>query len=198
VAVLAIVSILIGCLATPWAAHAQQPAAPRDPAEQRAVLVRAAQAQVGVTLIYDPAYVRIAYPGGDVPGERGVCSDVIVRAFRALGIDLQRAVHEDMARHFSAYPSLWGLRRPDRSIDHRRVPNLMRYFERQGKTLTPDAVHHPGDIVWRLTSNGLVHIGILSDRPSPAGHPLVIHNIGRGTRTEDILFGHPILARYRW
>src|SRR6185503_15331399 len=124
-------------------------------------------AQVGVTVRYDPSYRQLDYPGGDVPRDRGVCSDVVVRAFRAVGVDLQVAVHEDMQQHFRDYPQLWGLRAPDRNIDHRRVPNLMRYFERQGKRVAPGAGYRPGDVVaWRLP-NGLLHIGVVAEQRGP-------------------------------
>src|SRR5437763_3915881 len=114
-------------------------------------IASAALAQVGVTTAYDPAYAHLRYPGGDVPRDRGVCSDVVVRAFRAAGVDLQVAVHEDMAAHFAAYPKMWGLGHPDKNIDHRRVPNLMTYFTRRGKSLALDAPFAPGDVVaWRL------------------------------------------------
>jgi uncharacterized protein YijF (DUF1287 family) len=162
-------------------------------------LARGAEAQVGVTLVYDPAYVRLRYPGGDVPPERGVCADVVVRAFRRIGIDLQARVHDDMASHFAAYPHLWSLRQPDSNIDHRRVPNLMTYFERQGKTLPVSAPYQPGDVVaWRLP-NGLYHIGVVAQRRAPDGkHHLVVHNIGQGARTEDVLYAFEIIGHYRW
>lgn len=164
-------------------------------------LVEAAREQVGVTVVYDPSYQRLDYPGGDIPIERGVCTDVIVRAYRKLGLDLQVLVHEDMACAFGAYPRLWGLSRPDRNIDHRRVPNLAAFFTRHGATLTagPTAEDYaPGDIVtWRLAS-GVPHIGIVSNRTSEAGVPLIIHNIGRGAREEDVLFAYAITGRFRY
>lgn len=163
-------------------------------------LVDAARAQVGVTVRYDPAYVRLSYPGGDVPDDRGVCTDVIVRALRTQGLDLQRAIHEDMRSAFAAYPRDWGARSTDRNIDHRRVPNQMRWFERQGWQRAignQPADFQPGDIVaWRLRS-GLLHIGIVSDRRSAAGTPLILHNIARGTRENDLLFDHTIIGHYR-
>lgn len=164
--------------------------------------VHAAQAQIGVTLYYDPSYVRLPYPNGDIPLDRGVCSDVVVRVFRAVGVDLQRLIHEDMASNFSAYPKLWGLRAPDSNIDHRRVPNLQRFFERKGKALpvsTQVSDYRPGDVVsWRLP-NGLAHIGVVSDRKNgAAGRPLVIHNIGRGAQEEDVLFEWLQTGHYRW
>jgi len=182
-------------------ALAWPPAAVAQPAGAAAE-VAAARAQIGVTVAYDPAYIRLPYPNGDVPVDRGVCSDVVVRALRAVGVDLQRLVHEDMTAAFSAYPSLWGLRKPDSNIDHRRVPNLERFFARQGKSLPVSkhaADYRPGDIVsWRLP-NGLTHIGVVSDRRTVlAGRPLVIHNIGLGAREEDVLFAWPQRGHYRW
>lgn len=164
-------------------------------------LVEAARTQVGVTLGYDPAYRRIAYPGGDVPLATGVCTDVVIRALRAQGLDLQQRVYEDMRRHFSAYPRHWGLKRPDPNIDHRRVPNLMTWFDRQGLSLKVGqaaADYQPGDIVTWDLGRGLQHIGIISDRRSREGTPLALHNIGQGTREEDILFRWPILGHYRF
>ena len=162
-------------------------------------IARAAAGQVGVTTLYDPSYVGLAYPGGDVPPDRGVCADVVVRAFRAAGIDLQVEVHQDMKGSFAAYPRNWGLRRPDRNIDHRRVPNLMKYFERKGKSLPLDALYEPGDVVaWRLP-NGLHHIGVVAeDRVPGARHRYAIHNIGAGARKEDVLYAFKILGHYRW
>jgi len=163
-------------------------------------IVVAARKQVGVTKEYDPAYVTLSYPGGDVPLRTGVCSDVVVRALRQVGIDLQKEVHEDMQRNFSAYPQKWGLRGPDKNIDHRRVPNLMRYFERHHVTvrekLNSPEMYRPGDIVaWDL-GNGVTHIGIVSDRKT--GHtPLIIHNIGSGAKEEDILFRYRVIGHYR-
>lgn len=162
--------------------------------------VTAARAQIGVTVRYDPAYVPLAYPGGDVPRDRGVCTDVVIRALRGSGLDLQQQVHEDMRAHFPVYPQSWGLRGPDRSIDHRRVPNLQRWFERQGwrePVSLQAADYRAGDLVTWMVDGDLPHIGIVSDRRSPAGTPLVIHNIGAGTREEDALFGFPITGHYR-
>lgn len=163
--------------------------------------VAAARSQVGVTRRYDPAYTRLKYPGGDVPLDRGVCTDVIIRAYRAQGFDLQRAVHEDMIRAWDAYPRAWGLARPDPHIDHRRVPNLAVYFTRHGLSLPLSrqaADFLPGDLVtWRLAS-GVPHIGLVSDRHSASGTPLVIHNIGWGTQEEDRLFAYTITGHYRF
>jgi uncharacterized protein YijF (DUF1287 family) len=153
-------------------------------------------------VIYDPAYFRIDYPGGDVPADRGVCTDVVVRAYRKLGIDLQKGVHEDMKAHFSDYPDNWGLRKPDTNIDHRRVPNLMVFFSRHGKSLpvTDQAGDYlPGDIVcWRLPG-GAAHIGIVVDRKTAVGKRLkVVHNIGMGQVLEDCLFDWKIIGHYRY
>ncbi len=163
-------------------------------------LLEGAERQVGVTVIYDGSYRRLAYPGGDVPPERGVCTDVLVRAFRHAGIDLQVLVHEDMKRAFGAYPRDWGLSRPDRNIDHRRVPNLATFFARNGEVLpvSRDAAdYRPGEVVtWRLPS-GLPHVGLVSERTA-TGRPLVVHNIGAGTVCEDVLFAWPVTGRYRY
>ena len=165
------------------------------------VLVGDARSQVGVTLSYDPVYRQLDYPGGDVPLSTGVCTDVVIRALREQGLDLQKSVHEDMRAHFALYPKNWGLKRTDRNIDHRRVPNLMTWFKRQGmglKVSDKPADYQAGDIVTWDLGRGLTHIGIVSDRSSPAGVPLVLHNIGRGTREEDILFGFAITGHYRF
>lgn len=164
-------------------------------------LIEAARARTLRPERYDPAYFSIAYPGGDVPDDRGVCTDVIIRAYRHIGIDLQVEVHEDMRAHFGRYPALWGLTRTDRNIDHRRVPNLETYFTRRGAALPvarEAAAYRPGDLVtWRLPGN-LPHIGIVSDRRSAAGTPLILHNIGTGTQEEDALFTWPITAHFRY
>lgn len=161
-----------------------------------------ARKQTTQTRFYDPAYVSLAYPNGDVPIERGVCTDVVIRALRATGTDLQRNVHEDMRQNFGAYPRKWGLKRPDRNIDHRRVPNLQTYFKRHGKSLpvTANAAdYRPGDIVsWKLP-NGLDHIGVVSDATVPGqARNAVIHNIGRGTEQEDVLLAWKITGHYRY
>jgi uncharacterized protein YijF (DUF1287 family) len=164
-------------------------------------LVVAARAQIGVTLIYDPSYRQIAYPMGDVPAERGVCTDVVIRAFRAIGIDLQAELHRDMKRHFAAYPRTWGLSVPDSNIDHRRVPNLTTWFERHGyalKVSQDSAEYQPGDIVAWVLDSGRPHIGIVSDRRSKHGSlPLVIHNIGWGAQEEDVLLEYRITGHFR-
>lgn len=176
--------------------------APAAWADGRQAVLDAAHAQVGVTRHYDGAYVRLDYPGGDLPVERGVCTDVVIRALRAAGVDLQREVHEDMRRDFSAYPPLWGLARPDRNIDHRRVPNLETWFRRAGHALPVGQAagdFQPGDIVsWRLP-NGLPHIGLVSDRVAAdgSGRRLVVHNIGAGARVEDVLFAWAPVGHFR-
>ncbi|MFK7941017.1 MAG: DUF1287 domain-containing protein [Roseovarius sp.] len=173
------------------------------PAQDVQALADAAQAQVGVTLYYDPSYQGMSFPGGDVPRDRGVCTDVVIRALRdAKGIDLQLAVNRDMKQAFSAYPTIWGLSTTDRNIDHRRVPNLETLLRRVGADLPASddpGSFQTGDIVsWRLTGSNLPHIGIVSDQRSADGtRPLVTHNIGRGTRTEDILFDHSMVMRAR-
>ena len=163
-------------------------------------LVRDARAQIGVTIGYDGTYRQLDYPLGDVSVQTGVCTDVIIRALRQQNIDLQQLVHEDMVRHFAVYPQKWGLKRTDRNIDHRRVPNLETGFARHGKSLSltdPDSFQ-PGDIVtWRLPGD-LPHIGIVSDRRAADGTPLIIHNIGRGTQEENILNQYPRTAHYRY
>jgi uncharacterized protein YijF (DUF1287 family) len=164
-------------------------------------LIAAARAQIGVTVRYDSAYTALPFPGGDVPRERGVCTDVVIRAYRdALGIDLQALVNADMRQAFAAYPRTWGLRTPDRNIDHRRVPNLRTWLKRQGAALpTPPSASgwQPGDIFTSLVAGTGTHIGLVSDRRGPSGW-LIIHNIGAGTREEDGLTAWPITGRYRW
>ena len=175
------------------------------PAEAPAALrqvIEAGLEQPKQTFYYDPAYVRIDYPGGDVPLERGVCTDVVVRAFRKGGVDLQKEVHEDMARAFSAYPTRWGMTRPDSNIDHRRVPNLRTYFTRRGKSLpvSEDAADYlPGDLVTWDLGGGVDHIGMVTNVWSDAaGRYLIVHNIGRGARLENVLFAWRITGRYRY
>jgi uncharacterized protein YijF (DUF1287 family) len=166
-------------------------------------LVTAARKQIGVTMSYDPAYTQLDYPGGDVPNDRGVCTDVVIRAMRVgLSKDLQKLVHEDMRGNFAVYPKNWGLSKPDKNIDHRRVPNLKTWFKRQGCQIElggeNDAVKFvPGDLVTCTVPPNLPHIMIVSDRKSESGVPLVIHNIGGGTREEDRLFEFPLTGHYR-
>ena len=151
---------------------------------------------------YDPSYFSIAYPNGDVPSNKGVCTDVVIRAYRKLGIDPQKEVHEDMRDNFEVYPKIWGLSKTDRNIDHRRVPNLMKFFERFGTRLertTDPKDYQPGDIVcWNL-GGAVTHIGIVTDERSNDGKRFkVIHNIGRGQVIEDMLFEYRIIGHYRY
>lgn len=152
---------------------------------------------------YDPAYFVIGYPGGDVPAEVGVCTDEVIRSYRAVGVDLQQLVHEDMKANFALYPRKWGLKKTDTNIDHRRVPNLMVYFERQGaaRPVTDDPRDYkPGDVVsWEL-SNGLAHIGLVVAVPSgaDANRLQIVHNIGAGPKLEDVLFAWKITGHYRF
>lgn len=165
-------------------------------------LSRAALQLTKQKVSYDPAYFSIAYPNGDVPADKGVCTDVIIRAYRMLGIDLQKEVHEDMRANFVLYPKLWGLTRPDKNIDHRRVPNLMTFFSRHGevKTISNKASDYlPGDIVcWNL-GGGTTHIGIVVDQKSADGQRnLIVHNIGAGQVLADCLFDYKIIGHYRY
>ena len=165
-------------------------------------LVQAAQDRLKVSVRYDGAYVRLDYPGGDVPPDTGVCTDVIIRSYRAaFGFDFQKAVHEDMRANFSAYPKIWGLKRADKNIDHRRVPNLETYLKREGAELPVSqsaADYKAGDIVtWRLGGR-LPHIGIVSDKKSREGTPLIIHNVGAGPQEEDVLFIYELHRHYRF
>ncbi|MBN1398200.1 MAG: DUF1287 domain-containing protein [Bacteroidetes bacterium] len=162
-------------------------------------IAQAAEEQVGVTTMYAPGYVRISYPGGDIPLEKGVCTDVIIRALREIGIDLQKEVHEDMAGHFKAYPKFWKMKAPDANIDHRRVPNLMKFFQRRGKSVRTGSEYMPGDIIaWEL-DNGLFHIGIVSTEiVQGTKRYYMIHNIGAGAKKEDMLYDFKIIGHYRW
>lgn len=151
-------------------------------------------------VIYDPSYFSIPYPNGDVPADRGVCTDVVIRAYRKLGIDLQKEVHEDMKAHFSKYPKIWQLKTTDKNIDHRRVPNLMTFFERKGevKPISHRASDYsPGDIVcWNL-GGGITHIGVVVNRKSNDGQRyMIVHNIGAGQVLEDCLFDFRIIGHY--
>jgi hypothetical protein len=167
-------------------------------------LVEAAVERTHLSVRYDPSYVRIPYPNGDVPAETGVCTDEIIRAYRAVGVDLQKEVHEDMLHNFSAYPNQrrWLLAHTDTNIDHRRVPNLMTFFARKGESIpvsTRSEDYSAGDLVtWDLGSS-VPHIGIVVNRKSPrTGRYLVVHNIGRGPQVEDVLFNWKITGHYRY
>lgn len=213
-----------GCGASPQGVGSQAGAA-RDAGEQRAQnsnaagetrgevvssgspfldrLVEAAIERTSHQVRYDPTYFRIAYPGGDVPSEVGVCTDEVIRSYRKVGVDLQREVHEDMRANFRLYPRNWGLRRPDTNIDHRRVPNLMVFFSRKGERLPVTSRaedYRPGDIVtWDLGS-GLTHIGIVVGVPAEADRARlqIVHNIGAGPKMEDVLFNWKITGHYRY
>ena len=167
-------------------------------------LIAAAVERTHHLVRYDPSYVRIAYPSGDVPPDTGVCTDEVIRSYRALGIDLQKEVHDDMVQNFSLYPSkrLWTLSHPDPNIDHRRVPNLMVFFSRKGEALPvsrrPED-YSPGDIVTWDLGGGVPHIGIVVDRTSPqTGRYMIVHNIGEGPKMEDILFNWKVTGHYRY
>lgn len=172
-------------------------------ADAGAEIAAAAIIQTTKPVVYDPAYRVIPYPMGDVPDDRGVCADVVVRALRAVGIDLQELVHEDMKAHFGAYPKRWAMTRPDSNIDHRRVPNLETYFTREGVRLplsSDPANFLPGDIVsWNLRGDAgyLPHIGVVTEMKAASGRPLVVHNIGAGPRLEDALFSWLITGHFR-
>ncbi len=196
---LGIAAGLAGCGAAP-----APPAAARSrtkPVGRAGELIAAARTQVGVTLRYDPAYSRLPFPNGDVPREKGVCTDVVIRAYRdAFGVDLQALVNADMRKAFAAYPRKWGLVRPDPSIDHRRVPNLARFLARQGAALPvpqDGKGWQPGDIFTSLVAGTGTHIGLVSDLPG-ARAPMILHNIGGGAREEDALLDWPITGRFRW
>ncbi|MEQ1499657.1 MAG: DUF1287 domain-containing protein [Novosphingobium sp.] len=192
-----VAALVVGCREQ---AAAQAPAGLVSPRARQ--LIAAARKQIGITLAYDPAYTALAYPGGDVPRSRGVCTDVVVRAYRdAFAIDLQRELHQDMAANFRLYPKRWGLARPDRNIDHRRVPNLETFWTRARARLpipTEPEGWKPGDLFTMLIDDRLPHTGIISDRIAANGNPLVIHNIGGGTREEDRLFDYRLTGRFRW
>ena len=165
-------------------------------------LVEAAQDRLKQRITYNGAYMKLDYPGGDVPANIGVCTDVLIRSYRAAyGFDFQKAIHEDMKANFSTYPKNWGLKRTDRNIDHRRVPNLETYLIRQGASLgisREPSDFQPGDIVsWRL-AGGLPHIGIVSDRKAADGTPLIIHNVGVGPQEEDVLFLYKMNGHFRF
>lgn len=167
-------------------------------------LVAAALERTEQQIIYNSAYFRIDYPNGDIPAHYGVCTDVVIRSYRKLGIDLQRLVHEDMRNHFNEYPArrIWNQSHTDRNIDHRRVPNLQTFFTRHGRTLPVTREgrdYRPGDLVtWMLPGN-LPHIGIVVDKLSEDGkRPLIVHNIGAGPQLEDVLFRYEITGRYRY
>ena len=169
---------------------------------QKITLSEAAVTLTKDIVSYDPSYFSIKYPNGDVPSDKGVCTDVIIRAYRKLGVDLQKEVHEDMKANFSKYPKIWGLKSTDKNIDHRRVPNLMTYFKRKGdeKPITKNpSDYKPGDVVaWNLGGT-ITHIGIVVNKKSnDSKRNLIVHNIGAGQALEDCLFKFKIIGRYRF
>ena len=181
----------------------QQHALPQDTNPVLKKIIDYGIEQTRLTNTYDPAYISIRYPNGDLPIEKGVCTDVVIRALRKGNIDLQKEVHEDMAAHFSAYPKNWGLKKTDTNIDHRRVPNLRKFFERKGKSLavtTNPNDYKPGDLVtWDLNGAGLAHIGLVTNVWAEATKRYVIvHNIGSGARLEDRLFDWKVTGHYRY
>ena len=166
-------------------------------------LLESAVEQTNLTKNYDPAYVVIPYPNGDIPIEKGVCTDVVIRAFRKAGVDLQTEVHEDMMANFAVYPKKWNLPKPDTNIDHRRVPNLQTFFTRRGKSLPINdnaEDYKPGDVVaWDLDGKGMTHIGLVSNIYNESTKRyLIIHNIGGGTQAEDRIFDWKIIGHYRY
>jgi uncharacterized protein len=164
-------------------------------------LTNAALDRTKQSVRYDPVYVKLSYPGGDVPADTGVCTDEVIRAYRALGFDLQKLVHEDMKANFSVYPKKWGLSKPDPNIDHRRVPNLQTFFKRQGATLpiTDKAEdYRPGDVITCTVPPNLPHIALVVPAPDGSKCPWIVHNIGRGPQLEDRLFEFPLTGHYRW
>lgn len=167
-------------------------------------LVAAAKERTTYTVKYDGRYMAIGYPNGDVPANIGVCTDVVIRSYRKLGIDLQQLVYEDLVANFDAYPStrIWGLTKPDKNIDHRRVPNLQVFFERNGSELNisnNSSDYLAGDIVTWMVAGNLPHIGIVTDDINPVtGNPMIVHNIGRGPELEDMLFDYKITGHYRY
>lgn len=172
---------------------------------QQDFYLRLSEVAVALTtqhVVYDPQYFVINYPNGDVPAGKGVCTDVVIRAYRRLNIDLQKEVHEDMAANFALYPKSWGLKQPDKNIDHRRVPNLMKFFARKGQTkpLTQNGNDYlVGDIVcWNL-GGGITHIGMVVDKKTEDGkRNFIVHNIGGGQVLADCLFDYKIIGHYRY
>lgn len=164
-------------------------------------IVNAARWQIGKTTNYDPAYVGMKYPNGDIDISKGVCTDVVIRALRkSRKMDLQKLVHDDMRANFPKYPKIWGLKRTDKNIDHRRVPNLKTYFKRKGWSLAVTKKkenYKPGDLVTCTVAGKLPHIMIVSDVMDSGGTPMVIHNIGGGAREESRLFEFPLTGHYR-
>ena len=174
---------------------------PQDSSTFATKLAHAALDRTAQTVRYEPAYVKLTYPGGDVPADTGVCTDEIIRAYRALGQDLQKLVHEDMKANFSAYPKNWGLSKTDTNIDHRRVPNLQTFFKRRGASLPvtdKPTDYLPGDLITCTVPPHLPHIALVVPAPDGSERPWIVHNIGHGPKLEDRLFEFPITGHYRW
>jgi uncharacterized protein len=189
-----VLTLTILCCATTFSSLAQQ---------TFAISLSAAAIELTKQRVtYDPSYYKISYPNGDVPADKGVCTDVVIRAYRVMGIDLQKEVHEDMRANFKKYPSRWGMKTTDRNIDHRRVPNLMTFFSRQGKSLPvtdSPADYQPGDIITWDLGHGVKHIGVLVDKKSTDGlRYLIVHNIGNGQELSDCLFKFRITGHFRY
>ena len=164
-------------------------------------IAQSAEVMVGADIQYDPSYRRLTYPWGDVPANKGVCADVVIRAYRSVGIDFQKRLHEDMKANFSAYPKRWQLSRPDRTIDHRRVLNLEVFLRRHGarrSTSHDYSLYRPGDIVAWTLPGGLPHMGIVSTKKSARGEPLIVHHIGGRPRLDAVLFEWPMTGHYRY
>ena len=191
-------TVLVVLLALPHGTFGQGRAGSEAQADR---LVAAAIAQTRSSVVYDGSYRRIPYPGGDVPETIGVCTDVVIRAYRRVGVDLQVKVHEDMKRAFRSYPQLWGMSGPDPNIDHRRVPNLQMFLRRAGAELPVSRdprAYRAGDLVTWMLPRNLPHIGVVARDGSSTGTPLMVHNIGRGPEVEDMLFTYPITGHYRY
>lgn len=176
-------------------------AAIENPSTFEEKLSNAAISIIDENVVYTPDYVSLKYPNGDVPAKTGVCSDVVIRAYRKLGIDLQKEVHEDMKANFSKYPTKWGLKKTDTNIDHRRVPNLEVFFERKGKKL--EVSNNPndyktGEIVTWMINGKLPHIGIVTHKKSIDGNPIIVHNVGGGQVAEDCLFSWEIVGHFKY
>ncbi len=199
-------SLLAMCL---WSKAQADTSALAEKARQHAVknetfvsrLIHAALNRTHQRVRYDPAYVSLTYPGGDVPADTGVCTDEVIRSYRTLGFDLQKLVHEDMKRAFSAYPKNWGLTTTDKNIDHRRVPNLQTFFKRQKASLPVTqnpADYKPGDLITCTVAGRLPHIALVVPAPDGSERPWIVHNIGQGPQCEDRLFEFPLTGHYRW
>lgn len=197
-----LICLITACRAdTPETTAASRARLPQNDTTFATKLCHAALDRTAQTVRYDGAYVRIPYPGGDVPADTGVCTDEVIRSYRTLGHDLQKLVHEDMKRNFSAYPKNWGLPKPDTNIDHRRVPNLQTFFKRKGAALPVTqnpADYQPGDLITCTVAGKLPHIALVVPAPDGGTTPWIVHNIGSGPQLEDRLFEFPLTGHYRW